>query len=167
MILWFSEPNWRTFVISSSKRSDVVWLHYLQPLFLFIFQHLGLIYQLIPGFHVHNPKLVIMFNWTSHPSGLDKMRTNPIGNYMFKVNNRNTRTRSDIFSKLTIKTPERHQFHIFFSVSVVSWAGKCRLGINYWGLKNNWLKVSCLLAVAFQLYDRWTLSVIVAIKFIF
>ena len=28
------------------------------------------------------------------------------GNYMFKVNNRNTRTRCKICSKLTIKTPE-------------------------------------------------------------
>ena len=29
------------------------------------------------------------------------------GNYMFKVNNRNTRARCEICSKLTIKTPER------------------------------------------------------------
>ena len=33
----------------------------------------------------------------------------PVGNYMFKVNNRNTRTRCEICSKLTIKTPERRQ----------------------------------------------------------
>ena len=32
---------------------------------------------------------------------------NTAGNYMFKVNNRNTRTRCEICSKLTIKTPER------------------------------------------------------------
>ena len=32
---------------------------------------------------------------------------NPTSNYMFKVNNRNTRTKCDICSKLTIKTPER------------------------------------------------------------
>ena len=30
----------------------------------------------------------------------------PAGIYMFKVNNRNTRTRCEICSKLTIKTPE-------------------------------------------------------------
>ena len=30
----------------------------------------------------------------------------PAGNYMFKVNNRNIRTRCDICSKLTIKIPE-------------------------------------------------------------
>ena len=31
------------------------------------------------------------------------------GIYLLKVNNRNTRTRCEICSKLTIKTPERHQ----------------------------------------------------------
>ena len=36
----------------------------------------------------------------------------PAGNYMFKVNNRNTRKRCEICSKLTIKTPERrHHWH--------------------------------------------------------
>ena len=33
--------------------------------------------------------------------------SNLVGNYMFKVNNRNTRIRCEICSKLTIKTPER------------------------------------------------------------
>ena len=36
-----------------------------------------------------------------------KKTFNPAGNCMFKVNNRNTRTRCEICSKLTIKTPER------------------------------------------------------------
>ena len=35
----------------------------------------------------------------------------PVGNYMFKVKNRNARTRCEISSKLTIKTPERPQWH--------------------------------------------------------
>ena len=35
---------------------------------------------------------------------------NPASNYMFKVNNRNTRTRCEICSKLTIKTPERRHW---------------------------------------------------------
>ena len=35
---------------------------------------------------------------------------NPASNYMLKVNNRNTRTRYEICSKLTIKTPERRQW---------------------------------------------------------
>ena len=33
----------------------------------------------------------------------------PAGIYLLKVNNRNTRTRCEICSKLTIKTPERRQ----------------------------------------------------------
>ena len=32
--------------------------------------------------------------------------TIPVDNYMFEVNNRNTRTRCEICSELTIKTPE-------------------------------------------------------------
>ena len=34
------------------------------------------------------------------------LTTYPVGIYMFKGNNRNTRTRGEIFSKLTIKIPE-------------------------------------------------------------
>ena len=34
----------------------------------------------------------------------------PAGIYMFKVNNRNTRTSCEIRSKLTIKTPEQRQW---------------------------------------------------------
>ena len=34
----------------------------------------------------------------------------PVGNYMFKVNNRNTRARSEICSKLTIKIPEQRHW---------------------------------------------------------
>ena len=35
----------------------------------------------------------------------------PDGNYLFKVNNGNTRAIFEICSKLLIKTPERHQWH--------------------------------------------------------
>ena len=34
----------------------------------------------------------------------------PVGIYLLKVNNRNTRTRCEIYSKLTIKKPERRQW---------------------------------------------------------
>ena len=34
----------------------------------------------------------------------------PAGIYLFKVNNRNTRARCEICSKLTINTPERRQW---------------------------------------------------------
>ena len=39
----------------------------------------------------------------------------PTGNYMFKVNNRNPRTRCEICSKLTIKIPERRHQTLFFN----------------------------------------------------
>ena len=42
-----------------------------------------------------------------------KIRDFPAGNYMLKVNNRNTKTRCEICSTLTIKTPQRHQWHRF------------------------------------------------------
>ena len=41
----------------------------------------------------------------------------PAGNYMFQVNNRNTRTRSEICSKLIIKTPERRRCSAAFIVN--------------------------------------------------
>ena len=36
------------------------------------------------------------------------LRIDPAGIYLLKVNQRNTKTRCEICSKLTIKTPERH-----------------------------------------------------------
>ena len=39
---------------------------------------------------------------------------NPAGIYLLKVNNRNTRTRCEICSKLTIKIPERRQAFVIF-----------------------------------------------------
>ena len=35
----------------------------------------------------------------------------PVGNYLLKVNNRSTTKRCEIYSKLTIKTPERCQWY--------------------------------------------------------
>ena len=40
------------------------------------------------------------------PSFMTYFLLDPVGTYVFKVNNRNTRTRCKICSKLTIKTPE-------------------------------------------------------------
>ena len=39
------------------------------------------------------------------------------GNYLFKVNNRNTRTRCEICSKLTIKTTERRHVFLWLTLS--------------------------------------------------
>ena len=36
--------------------------------------------------------------------------SNPAGIYLLKINNRNARTRCEIYSKLTIKTPEQRQW---------------------------------------------------------
>ena len=56
--------------------------------------------------------------------------SNPPGNYMFKVNNRNTRRRFEICSKLTLKKLERRQWLINFEHVIASWGemlavGKC------------------------------------------
>ena len=51
--------------------------------------------------------------------------SHPVGNYMFKVNNRNSRTRCEICSKLTITTVlvflilTLNIFHSLFCVSIV------------------------------------------------
>ena len=51
----------------------------------------------------------------------------PAGIYLLKFNNRNTRTRCEICSELTIKTPERRQWRIYPYLSVFSPnAGKYR-----------------------------------------
>ena len=61
---------------------------------------------------------------------------------MLKVNNRNTRTRCEIYSKTTIKTPERRQWcrsgvfvvnlehisHLVLLFLLLTWASKCWLG---------------------------------------
>ena len=50
---------------------------------------------------------------------------------MFKVKNRNTRTRCEICSKLTIKTPERRHASLLLTLNIFHiWAGKYRLGCN-------------------------------------
>ena len=55
----------------------------------------------------------------------------PVSIYLFKVNNRNTTTRREICSKLTIKTPERHQWRrsgvliVYFEQVNANW-GECR-----------------------------------------
>ena len=50
--------------------------------------------------------------------------TNPVSIYLLKVNNRNTRTRYEIRSELTIKTPERQSLRTYFTpcsgVSIVN-----------------------------------------------
>ena len=56
----------------------------------------------------------------------------PAGNYMFKVDNRNTRTRCEICSKLTMKIPERRQWR-FTPCSSIS--------INFKQVNANWVRL--------------------------
>ena len=68
----------------------------------------------LKGFKLNNKNtdsLKGKFNLRSSFSNLVMMKlSNPAGNYMFKVNNRNVRTRCEICSKLTVKIPERRQW---------------------------------------------------------
>ena len=78
-----------------------------------------------------------------------KNRIRPGGICMFKVNNRNTRARCEICSKLTIKTPERRQWrrssvftvnfehisHLVLVFLLLTWS-ICRLGEIYRSTKN-------------------------------
>ena len=61
--------------------------------------------QIISGF-LKFPGIVETKHWP-----VMSWRALQVGNYFFKVNSRNTRTRCEICSKLTIKTPERRQWH--------------------------------------------------------
>ena len=60
-------------------------------------------------FVMSETKQLTFANWFSNITNREKthsMGKYPAGNYMFKVNNRNTRARCEICSKLTIKIPE-------------------------------------------------------------
>ena len=63
----------------------------------------------------------------------------PAGNCMFKVNKRNTKTRCEICSKLTIKTPERH-----YSVSIV----------NFEQVNADWMSMFCWKKRLYMLASR-------------
>ena len=60
--------------------------------------------------HSANEKLVLNEYNICLNACMHVLVMHPTGNNMFKVNNRNTRTRSEICPKLTIKVPERRQW---------------------------------------------------------
>ena len=75
----------------------------------------------------------LLFEDSSNALFFQRIFYYPVSNYMFKVSNRNTKTRYEICSRLTIKTPERchcHRSGVFivnlehishlFSVSIVN-----------------------------------------------
>ena len=59
------------------------------------------------SFLIEAKSIFLIFLRSFFWSNIKSNRHNPAGYYMFKVNNRNTRTSCEICSKLTIKTPER------------------------------------------------------------
>ena len=97
-------------------------------------------------FHWNSKKLVtgeitvVLTNYSS-----TWYTTFPVSIYMFKVNNKNTRTRCEICLKLTIKTPQRrhwrdygvfivnfeHISHLVLVFLLKLWAGKCRQSLMH------------------------------------
>ena len=79
----------------------------------------------------------IRSNHKQNPTG--KACSLPAGSCMFKVKNRNTRSRFEICSKLTIKTPERrHGVFIVIFEHIPKLAGKLWLNYfsNFWKIFN-------------------------------
>ena len=63
---------------------------------------------------------VFKSEWSQKVSLVKHLRLYPASIYLLKVNNRNTRTRCEICSKLTIKTPERrHNFELISHLVLV------------------------------------------------
>ena len=50
-----------------------------------------------------------------------KLKIVPVGIYLLKANDRNTRTRSEICSKLTLETPKRRHWLVNFEHVIVDW----------------------------------------------
>ena len=72
------------------------------------------------------------------------MRSYPASNYMFKVNNRNSRTRCEICLKLTIKTPEWCHWHANWVWLISIKALKGSINLALWSIfqfgHKHWLK---------------------------
>ena len=71
----------------------------------------------------------------------------PAGIYLLKVNNRNNRSRCEISSKLTIKTPERRHWTYFIPCSSVSYVTFEHV-IAGWDILQSWT----IVAKSFMLY---------------
>ena len=73
--------------------------------------------------------------------------SNPACVYMLKVNNRNTRTRYEICSKLTIKIPERNHCSsvsiVNFEYVIAGWDEKCKLMIFSSALSFRFFTLMC------------------------
>ena len=72
-------------------------------------QSLKILYENINNTHIKTSMEELIFSENNLELDILVTITEPfsVGIYLLKVNNRNTRTRCEICSKLTIKTPER------------------------------------------------------------
>ena len=61
----------------------------------------------------------------------------PPNNYMFKVNNRNTRIRCKICSKLTIKTPKRRHWRLS-GVFIINFKHILNIFVNFKQVNTGW-----------------------------
>ena len=82
----------------------------------------------------------------------------PAGNYMLKINNRNTRARCEICSKLTIKTPEQRlcscsgSFIVNFEQISEVVLNFEQINVGWVGSKNASAHLSSAPSVIFQLF---------------
>ena len=83
--------------------------------------------------NVKVPQQSIESNWSESFRLLKDIH--PANIYLLKVNNRNTRKRSEICSKLTIKTLERRQWHLFLVFLLMT-------------LSISWVTISMLLLIS-------------------
>ena len=65
----------------------------------------------LPGFYIRATSPLNGLNRCSENILRAINGPNPVGIYLLKVNNRDTKTRCEICSKLTIKTPERRHLY--------------------------------------------------------
>ena len=100
---WFFKGSVIKLVTQNIQAVSKIWVQYWESRWHF----LGIVTKFRFCCYA-NPSELINF---SSPFGMWHINgiVFPVGSYMFKVNNRSTRTRYEICSKLTIKTPEwRH-----------------------------------------------------------
>ena len=71
-------------------------------------QYIEYTFRICTLLHIENHYFIHFFTCFKN-----RRRLHPAGNKMVKLNNRNTRTRCEICSKLTIKIPERRHWRRF------------------------------------------------------
>ena len=78
----------------------------------------------------HTTKVITLFVVSFYKRLLLYQVSTPVGIYLLKVNNRNTRARCEICSKLTIKTPERCHWRVNTDWDLIHIELKIRWGDN-------------------------------------